>query len=407
MRVRAVVSLLAVALVASGSAQNAFWTRGIPFTVEMGRDGWIRPSATLTAPGLHGPITLDFSGLRRHGNDLLGRFRFESAGHSLCGLRMDIVGVSESRAGGERAYPSAAAEPLFLGDAPETQVKVEIPAYAIRNTPFAADTRTITVRGVLSGWLVEPDIEVKARDTATCLNDGKEGRFWLGSADLDLATGVATPAGPAAMAVNSVNGSVWQVTPDGRARLVGSAGTEVDVSVGPIREQRQVRADDNGFLVVGSDNGIVRKVRRDGTVEWQTDLGATGAIPITTGPKGRTYAVRPRDGAVEMVAIEDNGATVRVVTTSRSKGVVRIQAPVAIRTDPIGYLHALERRRDSLEIRVFDPMGGVVRSTGHMGRFRDGGAKEPLDLAFSPDGSLHVLFRNEAGTMFVRTYKSF
>lgn len=405
---RSVATLFAFATcVTLAVAQDAFWTRGLPFSVELGRDGWAKPSATVTAPGFHGPITLDFSGLRREGDQLSGRFRFVSAGHSLCGLRMDVIGVSESRADGERAYPAAGAVPLFLGDAAEERVTIEIPDYSITGVAFSAETKSVTIRGVLSGWTVGPDLGIKAREAATCLNNGANGRFWLGGAELDLTAWTLDPIALGAMLANGPGGGVWHVTPDGKARLVGRSGEGVEVAVGPNREQRQVRTDDNGHLVVGSDNGTVRKIRGDGTVEWQAEIGGSGAMPITTGPKARVYAVRKRDGAVELVAIEDNGATVRIVTTSRSTGHVRIQAPVAIRTDPTGYLHALDRRRDSFEVRVFDPFGKIVRSTGHMGAFRGREAREPLDLAFGEDGTMLVLFKNAAGDLFIRPYRPF
>lgn len=403
MRLRGVGVLFAFALVAPlTGAQYAFWTRGIPFTVELGRDGWVRPTASVNAPGMGGPLSLDFSSVRRRGDGLHGTLRVTSAGHSLHGLRLDILGASEVTGQGERAL-GAAATPRLLGDAATSGATITVRGFEVRNTPFRADTRTIVISGIVSGWSAGPDVPVQGRIEGACLNEGRDEWLRLGAWRLWPEDGrVSRREGPDGLTANSLDEGEWVVSADGIARLYD--GTVVaETALGSVRRQRQIRSDANGSLLAASDDGIARKVRRDGSVEWQVDLKAQGPISLSAGAKGRVYALRQQGRVAEVVAIEDNGATVRSVTRSNAKGPIRIERPVALRTDPTGYLYVLESRRGSFDVLAFDPFGGAIRQTRHAAR----DSHEPLDLAFGEDGRMFVLFKDGTGNLFVRTYRPF
>lgn len=119
------------------------------------------------------------------------------------------------------------------------------------------------------------------------------------------------------------------------------------------------------------------------------DVGADGTIwAVTPESEGKLLRIR---SAKDIVSLSGTG-----------EGLGALQKPIACRVGPDGFVYVLEGRADPRlpRVSVFDRSGDLVRVWALP-------AGRPVDLDFSPDGRLEILWKRENTGSAVSAFRTF
>jgi Dolichyl-phosphate-mannose-protein mannosyltransferase/PA14 domain len=147
-------------------------------------------------------------------------------------------------------------------------------------------------------------------------------------------------------------------------------------------------ADDGGLAIVDRGRQVVMRLDSSGRpiTEWGPrfgpDLDAVDLIGIAADGDG--WYVLDR-GALRILRLDASGRAIPDRTIDLSS--LATYGPTALATDQAGNLYMADTGRD--RVLVFDPKGRQVRSIGEPGNAL-GQLKQPMALAFGPDGALFV-----------------
>jgi hypothetical protein len=397
-------------------------TQGLSFEIVVTKAGGVGPDVfKLSGQRWRGSANLTFSGLKYEGGTLHGQVSFaNSAGTSLQGLRLDIIGASElyrskDKDGKEitlsRPHGLKSESPVYFGDLLDGESEGAHPI-DVSGLDFKDDSIQFTLQGVLSG-LRYIDKFHGPGDSAYPNMDFAAGHLYGEVYGNELFVATPPAEGKAfaqaedqttGLAVHPKTGDIYftQVS-NPNIFIVGPSGQkkgQIGESDGIDRFVQRLRFDKSGKLYACGDGGGNIFVIENGKVKKSIDQIADAGLAINNFDVSAEGTVWVTDGTtVRMLRASGQGAKVAGASDWHFGN---LQSPFGVRVSPGGLVYVGEEEVEDKDqwdrISVFDAEGRIVRVFGRAGKnppsseetMHPGQVEAPREIAFGPDGMVYV-----------------
>jgi sugar lactone lactonase YvrE len=408
----------------TAGAKVAPVTTGIPFEVVIQKDGSVGPASfKLSGQGWKGSANLQLQNLKYADGTLSAGANLENAaGTSLQGLRLDVVGATETYKGKDkdgkevtlaRAQAHQFESPLFFGDLLNKESEGPHP-FSVSGLKIAPETVQITVRGVLSGLRYLDRFEAPGGGGFNHMDFLPGGKLVAGVYGTQIL--LVDPAKDAketyTVEGQSVGGAVDPRTGDVYTTTVSSSTITVFDPQGKKKSTlgeangidkfvQTLRFDKAGTLYALGDGGANVFVLKNGKVIKSIEDVGGQPFAISSFDVAPNGALWMTDSTASLLTVGPDGKGRKVAQKADWK-FGAVQSPLGIRVDRNGLVYVGEEEVDNYDpfdrMSVFDPQGRIVRIFGRAGKkpagqedqLNPGQLESPREFAFGPDGTLYV-----------------